>query len=128
MAMPIILHLRDRSRDRQGLSILGRFSDCDLILRKVYEVLDLTPIKLARLIGMSSPTNAYHWIKGRHRPSQAYLLRICYLLCLQQEGVNLKRLRTINWETHQMEWWEGVEPNERPTVGGTTWRDLPIPP
>lgn len=78
--------------DRQGFSILARVADCDLVLRKVYEVLDLTPIKVARLIGVTSPTNAYHWINGRHRPSQAYVLRMCYLLCLQQEGINLKRI------------------------------------
>lgn len=80
------------------------------MLRSVVRALDLTPMKLCRLIGRNAD-NSHHWFSRGQNPSKAYWVRISYLLVLAQQGVDLRRVRTINWARppYEIEWWPEVK-------------------
>jgi hypothetical protein len=126
---------------RQGYSVIAPPEHCDFALRTIDELLNITPAVLGRLVGKGQ-VNVYSWFKG-HTPSQAYWVRIAYLLALVHKGVNLRRVRTIDWSQvpFRIEWWPGAEqPNvddfgnrmrrtatEASTLRETWMNDMPVP-
>jgi hypothetical protein len=63
--------------DRQGNDIMVRVGDCGRVLRRIFEVLDLTPTTLDCLTGVTWTFNGYHWTNALHLLSQEPA-RVCY--------------------------------------------------
>ena len=125
---------------RQASHMTAAHLHSDYVLRKITEQLDLTPNTLGRLIGKEGK-NVYPWFSNGQSPSQAYWVRIAHIVMMAGQGVNLKRVRTIDWSAppFEIEWWPGGEPEEEQphgnakngaegaNVGGSSWRDVPDP-
>jgi hypothetical protein len=127
---------------RRRHSLVAPLEHCDFVLRRIIYHLDLSPQKLGRLIG-KGPVNVYSWFNGHSVPSQAYWVRIAYLVDLVHQGLNLRRVRTIDWSKtpYRIEWWPGAEPEnidsfgnkiqrtatEASTLRDTWMHDIPVP-
>ncbi len=94
-------------------NVQATWSQSRFVLGEACEILDITPHVLARLIGYG-PTNVYAWFEQVKSPSQAYWVRIAHIQNLRLRGINLKRIRTLDWskEPFRIEWWPGAEPHK----------------
>lgn len=77
------------------------------ILRFTQETLLLTKGQLGALLGTSYGT-IKQWFQGRRRPSSLFLARLCKLLLLRMNGLELVRARSIDWETGEIRWKNGA--------------------
>lgn len=98
---------------RANRHLVASYETSDYVLRHILDTLELTPAKLARLIGQGV-NNSYRWFSAAHSPSHAYWVRIAHVQALALSGINLNRVRTIDWSQHpyRIEWWPGAEPQE----------------
>lgn len=80
-------------------------------LKGVMAALGVKPSELCRLVGRRSD-NSNFWASGTNAPSQAYWVRIAHIQSLALSGVDLHRIRTINWAStpFEIEWKRGQEP------------------
>lgn len=81
------------------------------VLHDVVTTLGVKPSELCRLIGRRFD-NMRVWFNGDNAPSQAYWVRISYVQSLAISGIDLHKIRTINWAStpFEIEWKRGQEP------------------
>ena len=65
---------------------------------------------LARLLGLTAPRQVFRWLAQDSRPSPVYLQRLVHLLLMDKAGIPLVMLWAINWETGELVWRKGFEP------------------
>jgi hypothetical protein len=80
------------------------------MLERLLETTGLTRTKLSKLLGCTT-TVVFNWYAGRRSPSQPYCIRIIHLLLWSLDGIPLGMVRTINWNTLEIEWLRGYEPH-----------------
>jgi len=80
------------------------------MLETYFETMNLTPSKLAKLIGCGNSSTVFNWVSGQSSPSQPYCFRLIHLAMLVMGGVPLALVRTICWDDLTIEWHKGCEP------------------
>ena len=76
-----------------------KYAGVDRLLSWLVPFLGITRYSLGRLLCTGDVSAVYVWENGGKRPSPIYLLRMFALVQLRLEGVALRQVYRINWET-----------------------------
>lgn len=84
-------------------------SQCLRLLEQLQEDLNVTTYKLGRLLGVPQNSGAhYQWLRGEKRPSQAYCIRMLYLLRMVAfEGLKVNSIDSISWDPFEIHNYKG---------------------
>ena len=88
------------------------------VLEELYQKMQVTPYRLAKLIGLSKPGSIYRWQSGARTPAAAFLIRMIWLLLRHSEGWPIRLVDKILWEESLVLWRDGSVTREDHRPGG----------
>jgi len=88
-----------------------------LIFLKVLQQFGVTRYRLGKLLGLPYTYQIGEWMKGQKRPSSLYMSRLAWLMLCQKEGLEINRIRSIDWDgTAEITWMDGYEPESEDSL------------
>jgi hypothetical protein len=90
---------------RDGTPVVSNYGNHHgsvLALEHSRRVFGITKYQFGKLLGLDTRASIVmlHWYSGRSRPSQLYMMRVCWLHILYwDQKIDLVRIKTIDWNT-----------------------------
>lgn len=76
-------------------------------LKEWMDKLQVTKYQLGRILGTAQPSQIYKWTTGKNRPNPMYLTRLLKVVHMFTEGIAIKKISYIDWETSVIKWRDG---------------------